>query len=152
MNPAALGIVSGVLFGLLWMSTGVLKPLGQLVAVLRHDDVEDSSLVEALHMLSLSAPLVGLATSALGSAVVWTNIDNPARLGGGLAVAYLGLLYGAGVGLIAQGATAMALSRGAPSSSGSSELSLPYGPLAATAIFLSALSLFMTILWAISVK
>ena len=148
--PAAMWMVPGVLLGLLWMSTGVLKPLRQLVAVLRHDDVEDSSLVGALHMLSLSAPLVGLATSALGSAAILAAIDNPARLGAAVAVAYLGLLYGAGVGILAQGATAMAISRGAPVPSGSNEISLPYGPLAATAMFLSALSLFMTILWVTS--
>lgn len=152
MNPTAMGIVAGVLLGLLLMSTRVLKPLRQLANVLLHEDVEDSSLVEALHMLSLSAPLVGIATSVLGSAAVWLYIDNPARLGVGVAVAYLGLLYAAGIGILAQGATVMAISRGAPRPSGSSELSLVYGPLAATAMFLSAMSLFMTILWAVPVK
>ncbi|MEC9071026.1 MAG: MotA/TolQ/ExbB proton channel family protein [Myxococcota bacterium] len=99
LNPMAATLVCGITLGAILMSYGVTKPLSQLLQVLRAPqsarEAEPRELIGALKVVILVAPLAGLIACILGLIHVMQNLSDPSKLGAGVAVAFLGLLYGA---------------------------------------------------------
>ena len=98
LNPTAALLVSGITLGAILMSYGVTKPLSQLLHLLRDPqharEGEQRELIGALKLVILVAPLAGLISCILGLIHVMQNLSDPSKLGAGVAVAFLGLLYG----------------------------------------------------------
>jgi flagellar motor component MotA len=109
LQPWAFLLVCGVTFGVVLMACGFMEPMRQLGALLRtHDGTASSasdfaSLRRALYLVIQSAPLAGFIGSVLGMIHVMSNVSTPDRVGAGLAVAMVAMLYGLFLAMISYG-------------------------------------------------
>jgi flagellar motor component MotA len=142
-------LVGGGVLGALLMSTGVIGPMKQLAAVLSGGEVDDGrSLLDAVRLVILSAPVAGLVGATVGIVHVLVNLSDPSKLGAGVAVAYLAMLYGGLIALFAYAAAALVATRGG------GEVKLPslgHAPLYAAAGFALAFGIMMTTLYALAI-
>ena len=109
LQPWAFLLVCGITFGVVLMACGFMEPMRQLGALLRtHDGTASSasdfaSLRRALYLVIQSAPLAGFIGSVLGMIHVMSNVSTPDRVGAGLAVAMVAMLYGLFLAMISYG-------------------------------------------------
>lgn len=147
-SPAAL-LMCGATLGALIMPSGLRATAAQLSGLMRaggDQDGDHAHLRRALGLVIPIALLAGLVGSVLGSIHVMGHLDDPSKLGPGIAVAYTALLYAALIALLSYGLLALAGGGRARGGGPPQSYALFYAVLAHAIIY----ALFAIVLFSIS--
>ncbi|MDP6943188.1 MAG: MotA/TolQ/ExbB proton channel family protein [Myxococcota bacterium] len=149
MHSGALLLVGGATLGAVLISGGLRESLRQLGALLGGQSMDDvTALRRTLGVVIITAPLAGAMGSVLGMVHVMTHLTDPTRLGIGVALAFIAMIYGGLIAILAFALDALASQRtagGSPNRSATTQATL----FAMLGFFIS-LTLFMTVLYAVS--
>jgi len=151
MHSGAFLLVGGATLGAVLMSGGLRESLRQLGALLGRQSMDDvTALRRTLGVVIVTAPLAGTLGTVLGMIQVMTHLSDPAKLGAGVALAFIAMIYGGVIAILAFALDALASRRTAgepPNRSASTQASL-FSMLS----FFIALALFMTVLYAVNLS
>jgi flagellar motor component MotA len=94
-------LVGGCTISMVVMAHGLRAPGNQFLEVLKRARGNTTEIDGALRLMIHAGPLSGLIGAIIGMISVMENLDNPSRIGPGMAVTLISLLYGAVVASVA---------------------------------------------------
>ena len=107
ISPESFVLVAGTIVGICIMSFGLMTPLKQLKALLTGHETETKALEGSLGLITQVGPLSGLIGAIVGLVHTMENLSDPSKLGAGIALAFISLVYGTFIALLAYGFKAL---------------------------------------------
>lgn len=151
MHSGAFLLVGGATLGGVLMSGGLRESLRQLGGVLGRQSVDDlTALRRTLGVVIVTAPLAGAVGTVLGMIQVMANLSDPTKLGAGVALAFIAMIYGGVIAILAFALDALASRRTAGAALNRS--ATVQASLFAMLSFFITLALFMTVLYAVNLS
>ncbi len=146
MNLPSFFLVVGSVLGALLISTGVIVPMKQFGLLLSGGEMDKpATLAEAFRVMVFSAPVAGFVGATIGLIGVLSNLSDPSRLGASVAIAFLAMLYGVTIALLAHAGASLVESC---ENEDPKRQEVMYGPMVGVAGFGVAFGMFGLVLYA----